>query len=132
LPGSVALVSASGSVASAANLYGIQQGVGFPHLIATDNEMNVSSAGLIDYLIDVPKVRAIALFFEGVRDAAAFARAVAKAHAARKPIVVLTVGAAEATAAVAAAHTGALVGDDRVHARSPIATRCSSAAMAAS
>lgn len=114
LPGSVAVISASGSVTSAVNLYGIQQGVGFTHLIATGNEMNVSAADLIDYLVDVPQVRAIALFLEGVRDAAAFSRAAAKAHAARKPIVALKVGAAEATAMVAAAHTGALVGDDRV------------------
>lgn len=114
LPGSIAIISASGSVTSAVNLYGIQQGVGFTHLIATGNEMNVTSADLIDYLVDVPEVRAIALFLESVRAAPAFARAAAKAHAARKPVVVLKVGAAEATAAVAAAHTGALVGDDHV------------------
>lgn len=114
LPGNVAVISASGSVASAINLYGIQQGVGFTHLIATGNEMNVSSADLIDYLVDVPQVRAITLFLEGVRNADAFARAAARAHAARKPIIVLKVGVAEATAAAVAAHTGALVGDDRV------------------
>jgi acyl-CoA synthetase (NDP forming) len=112
--GRIAIVSASGSVATQVANYGIQQGTGFTHVIATGNEMNVSTADLIDYLVELPEVRAVALFMETVKDAAAFAAAAGKARAARKPIVVLKAGKAEATAAVAAAHTGAVVGDDRV------------------
>ena len=110
----IAIVSASGSVATQIANYGIQQGTGFTHVIATGNEMNVSTADLIDYLVELPEVQAITLFVETVKDAAAFAAAAEKARAAKKPIVALKAGAAEATAAVAAAHTGAVVGDDRV------------------
>ena len=112
--GRIAIVSASGSVATQIANYGIQQGTGFTHVIATGNEMNVSTADLVDYLVELPEVRAITLFVETVKDAAAFAAAAEKARAARKPIVALKAGASEATAAVAAAHTGAVVGDDRV------------------
>ncbi len=112
--GTIALVSASGSVATMAIQYGVQQGAGFSHSIATGNEMNVTAADLVDYLVDVPEVRAIALFIEAIRDPDTFIAAAARAHAARKPIVALKAGAAEATAAIAAAHTGAVVGDDRV------------------
>lgn len=112
--GSVALVSASGSVAAFVASLGVQQGVGFTHVVATGNEMNVDTADLVDYLVEVPEVRAVALFLESVKDATQFARVAERARELRKPIVVLKVGAAEATAAVAVAHTGAVVGDDRV------------------
>ena len=111
---SIALISASGSVATMVMQYGIQQGAGFTHVIATGNEMDVRTADIIDYLAGIDEVKAIALFLESVRDAPAFTAAAERARAAGKPIVVLKMGAAEITAAVAAAHTGALVGDDRV------------------
>lgn len=111
---SIALVSASGSVAASVINYGIPQGVGFTHVIATGNEMDVTIADLIDYLAAIDEVRAIALFIEGVKDPQGFIAAAQKARAARKPIIALKVGSAETTAAVAAAHTGAAVGDDKV------------------
>ena len=110
----IALVSASGSVAASVINYGIPQGVGFTHVVATGNEMDVSIADVIDYLTTVDEVRAICLFIEGVRNADSFIAAAERARNARKPIVALKVGAAETTAAVASAHTGALVGDDKV------------------
>ena len=59
-------------------------------------------------------MRAIVLFAETIRHAANFAAAARRAIAAGKPIVVLKIGLSEVTARSAAAHTGALVGDDRV------------------
>ncbi|WP_373083014.1 acetate--CoA ligase family protein [Zhongshania sp.] len=111
---SIALISASGSVAAAVINYGIRQGTGFTHIIATGNEMNVTTSDIIDYLVGIPEVRAIALFLEEVRDPAKFAAAAERARLAGKPIITLKIGAAETTAAVAAAHTGAAVGDDKV------------------
>lgn len=113
-PGSVALVTVSGSVANAVASYGAQQGVGFTHLISTGNEMNIGAADLADYLVDIPEVKAIALFLESIKDTATLAAAAERARAARKPIVALKAGFAPATAALAAAHTSAVVGDDRV------------------
>jgi acyl-CoA synthetase (NDP forming) len=110
----VALVSASGSVAVSVIKYGIAQGVGFTHIITTGNEMDVTISDVVDYLAEIGEVRAIALFIEGVKDPAKFLAAAGKARAMRKPIIALKVGAATTTAAVAAAHTGAMVGDDRV------------------
>ena len=114
IDGNIALVSVSGSVASMAIQYGILHGTGFSHSIATGNEMNVTVADLVDYLVDVPQVKAIALFIESIRDPETFSAAAARAHAAKKPIIAIKAGAAETTAAIAAAHTGSVVGDDRV------------------
>jgi acyl-CoA synthetase (NDP forming) len=110
----IALISASGSVAASVINYGIPQGAGFTHVVATGNEMDVTISDLIDYFAGIDEVRAIALFVEGVRDPESFIAAAEKARAMRKPIIALKVGTAETTAAVAAAHTGAMVGDNRV------------------
>jgi acyl-CoA synthetase (NDP forming) len=68
----------------------------------------------IDYFIDDPGTRAIALLVETLRNPTGFIASAQRVLQAVKPIVVLKVGASEATARSAAAHTGALVGDDRV------------------
>ena len=114
IDGGVAIISASGATARHLMLFAYQQGVGVSHVVATGNEADISSADLIDYLVDQPKAKVIALFQETVGDAGRFAAAVERARLAQKPVVVLKVGANEATAAVAKAHTGALVGDDKV------------------
>ena len=112
--GSIAVVCVSGSLATQAIAYAVQQGVGVTHTIATGNEMNVTIGDLVDYLVDIPEVRAVALFIEAIRQPETFARAALRAHAARKPVVAIKAGASETTAALATAHTGAAVGDDRV------------------
>jgi acyl-CoA synthetase (NDP forming) len=54
------------------------------------------------------------VFMETVRDPAVFRRAARRAAAAGKAVVVLKAGSSALSARTAAAHTGALVGDDRV------------------
>ncbi|WP_321960537.1 acetate--CoA ligase family protein [Paraburkholderia sp. J7] len=110
----VAIVSQSGAIASQLEQFAYQQRVGVTHMISTGNEADITIADAIDYLARQPEPRAIALFLESVRDPARFAAAVRAATAAGKPVVLLKVGTSEATARAAQAHTGSLVGDDRV------------------
>ncbi|WP_321938186.1 acetate--CoA ligase family protein [Paraburkholderia sp. J8-2] len=110
----VAIVSQSGAIASQLEQFAYQQRVGVTHMISTGNEADITIADAIDYLARQPEPRAIALFLESVRDPARFATAVRAATAAGKPVVLLKVGTSEATARAAQAHTGSLVGDDRV------------------
>src|SRR6266705_3091821 len=74
----------------------------------------VPQAGMLEALDDDPGTRAVAVFMETVRDPEAFRRAARRAAAAGKAIVVLKAGRSALAARTAAAHTGALVGDDRV------------------
>jgi len=113
-PGSVAVVSQSGALASQLEQFAYQQRIGITHLISTGNEADLQVADAIEYLAGQPEPRAIALFLESVRDPARFLRAVAAARAQGKPVVVLKVGSSEAAARAAQAHTGSLVGDDRM------------------
>ena len=110
----VAIVSQSGATAYFLAELAYQQDLGVSYVIATGNEADLEASAFVDFLVADPHTRAIALFVETLRNPAGFLAAARRALDAGKPIVVLKVGASEATAKSAAAHTGALVGDDRV------------------
>lgn len=110
----VAIVSQSGATAYFLSVLAYQQDVGLSHVVSTGNEADLDSASFIDYLLEQPGARALAVFAETFRQPEAFVRVAERALQARKPLVVLKVGASEITARSAMAHTGALVGDDRV------------------
>jgi acyl-CoA synthetase (NDP forming) len=61
--------------------------------------------------IDHDATTMIAIYAEDFRDGRAFARAAEEAVRAGKPVLVITVGASEASARAALSHTGALVSD---------------------
>ena len=113
-PGSIAVVTQSGANGSFISSLAQQHEIGLSHMVSTGNEADLDCAHFIDHLVDQPEVRAIALFAETIRHAPRFAAAARKAIAAGKLIVVLKIGLSDITARSAQAHTGALVGDDRV------------------
>lgn len=110
----VAIISQSGATAYFLSTLAYQQDVGLSHVVATGNEADLDLAAFARALVDAPETRALALFIETVRDTPGFLALAEAALAAAKPLVVLKVGASEVTARSALAHTGALVGDDRV------------------
>ena len=110
----VAIVSQSGATAHFLTTLAHQQDVGVSYAISTGNEVDLDGAAFIDFLIDDASTRAIAVFAETFRSPARFRAAAAHALAAAKPIVVLKIGASDITVKSALAHTGSLVGDDKV------------------
>ncbi|HET7879512.1 MAG TPA: acetate--CoA ligase family protein [Acetobacteraceae bacterium] len=113
-PGSIAVVTQSGANGSFISSLAAQHEIGLSHMVSTGNEADLDCAAFIDHLVEQSEVRAIALFAETIRHAPSFVAAARRAIGAAKPIVVLKIGLSEITARSAQAHTGALVGDDRV------------------
>ncbi len=114
LPPSIAIVSQSGATASELNEFAHSQNIGTSFVAATGNEAQLSLADVIDYLVDDPDTRAIAVFAESIRNPEAFARAAERCRQQRKPIVMLKIGRSQLAGEVAKAHTGSLAGDDKV------------------
>ena len=114
LKGGIGIVSQSGAVANEIGKFAHQQGMGLSFLCATGNEAMVTPADVIDYLVDDPATRVITAYIEAASSTDRLAAAAHRALAAKKPIIVLKVGTSAMSAEVAKAHTGALVGDDRV------------------
>jgi acyl-CoA synthetase (NDP forming) len=116
LPPAIAVVSQSG--ASSVDLFDFaqQQNIGLSFIAASGNEGHIGLADIVDYLVDDPATKAIAVFAETIRDPAKFTAAAARARALKKPIVILKIGRSELAGQVALAHTGSLVGDDKAFA----------------
>ncbi len=65
--------------------------------------------------IEDPRITAIGLHIEGLKDVAAFARAAAKARELKKPIVAIKTGKSEQGAKVTMSHTSSLSGSDQLY-----------------
>ncbi|MBE2293778.1 MAG: GNAT family N-acetyltransferase [Phycisphaerales bacterium] len=88
LPGQIAFVTESGTIAQTAVDIGNHYGFGFSHLIHLGDRLDVDLADILDYLAGDYRTRAILLYLENIRDARKFMSAAR--HAARlKPIIVL-------------------------------------------
>jgi acyl-CoA synthetase (NDP forming) len=112
--GRIGIVSQSGATAGFIAAYANRMGVGLSLQVSTGNEADVTIARVVDFLVDDPDTSVIGAFLETVNDAATLAAAARRALAAGKPIIAIKIGASENAARAAAAHTGSLVGDDRV------------------
>lgn len=112
--GMISMVSQSGGLGTGFFAMIYRAGFGFRHLVSSGNEAVVSFA---DYLYAMARdegTGVIAAYLEGVTDGPKLVRALAEARRQRKPVVIVKSGAGKASARAAQAHTGALVGEDRV------------------
>lgn len=110
--GRVAIVGQSGGLTAELVLIAARQAIDLSFYISMGNEAGLSTAEVVDYLIDDPQTKVIALCLEALNEPGRFVAAARRARAAGKPIVVLKLGSSALTARLAEAHTGALVGDD--------------------
>src|SRR6266576_854614 len=112
--GPVALLSQSGASSSAMVDFARMVNDGLSSMVTIGHEAMITAGHVLDYLVDDPGTQAVAVFMETVRDPETFRRAARRAAQAGKAVVVLKAGSSALSARTAAAHTGALVGDDRV------------------
>ncbi|MEV4087662.1 CoA-binding protein, partial [Nonomuraea fuscirosea] len=114
LRGGVGVVLQSGALASSVLSFAQARNVGVSLLTSMGNESVVTVTDVVDYLVDDPATKVVALFLESIRNPAEFARVARRALEAGKPIVALKIGRSRLASHTAQAHTGALVGDDDV------------------
>jgi acyl-CoA synthetase (NDP forming) len=113
--GNVAVISNSGGVLLEVMTYGTARGMGFSHIVSSGNEAVVTAADLLDYFVDDPATDVVMMIIETIRRPDVFMQAAERAAAARKPIVVLKMGASVKGARSALTHTAALSGSDAVY-----------------
>lgn len=112
--GPVAMLSQSGLISAAMQDYAAMTGVGLSYEVTLGNEAMVTAGHVLDFLVADETTRSIAMFLETIREPESFRAAALRAAEAGKAIVMLKAGRSELAARTAAAHTGALVGDDKV------------------
>ena len=111
-PGPVALISQSGNVA--VNALGSRRGIGFHTVISTGNGTVCDVGDWLLALSEREGVGSIGLFLESDGDGVKLAEGLGRCAERGVRVAVLKVGSSEAGAGAAAAHTGALAGDQRV------------------
>ncbi|GHE41665.1 acetate--CoA ligase family protein [Streptomyces capitiformicae] len=111
--GRIALLSQSGASSSAMLDFATMSGNDLSYLVTLGNEVMITAGHVLDFLVDDESTDAVAIFMESVREPDIFRRAALRATEAGKAVVVLKAGSSELSARTAAAHTGALVGDDK-------------------
>ncbi|MDN5756477.1 MAG: CoA-binding protein, partial [Micrococcaceae bacterium] len=114
ISGGVGIASQSGALAIYLLPYMASRGVGCSTAVTVGNEAMVSAIDVMDLLVDDENTTVIAAYLEQITNPAQFLDVAARARKAGKPVVVFKAGRSEASARVAAAHTGSLVGDDNV------------------
>jgi len=114
IPGPVGIALQSGALSSALLAFARSQAIGVSTVASLGNEAMISTADVLDYLVEDEQTKVICLFLEEIGDPAEFSAAAQRADSAGKPIVALKVGASQAGQQAALAHTGAVAGDDAV------------------
>ena len=112
LRGNVGLISHSGSVGI--GLVADVRRFGYSLYASTGNEAVVTADQYMNWLIDDPNTKVIAMFMEAVRNPEGFVAALDRAANAGKPVVILKVGRSERTRRAITSHTGGLAGSSKV------------------
>ncbi len=92
-----------------------QRGLPFAYIISSGNQGMLGVEDFLDELIEDPRVSAIGLYIEGLRDIGKFAKAAIRALKAGKPIVAQKAGTSEIGAQLTITHTGSLSGTDELY-----------------
>jgi acetate---CoA ligase (ADP-forming) len=111
-PGGVAMISQSGNLA--VNALGSRRGIRYHTVLSTGNQAVLDASDWLDAICRREGVRSVAMFLEEDGDGERLARSLAACAEREIRVAVLKVGASEAGARAASAHTGALAGDQRV------------------
>jgi acyl-CoA synthetase (NDP forming) len=112
--GGIAIVSHSGSSFSA--LANSGRGLRFSYLISPGQELALTAADCLRFLVEQEETGVVGLFLETVRDPAGFVAALEAAAQREVPIVALKVGRSDRGRAMALAHSGAMAGSDEAFA----------------
>jgi acetate---CoA ligase (ADP-forming) len=113
--GKVAVITQSGATAGSIISRLSEEGIGTRYYASAGNEIDLGFADYLSYALQDPNVEMVATFIEAIRRPEEFVKVAELAAELGKPIVTIKVGRTKQAAARAAAHTGALAGEDRIY-----------------
>lgn len=87
--------------------------MGFSYAVSSGNSCNVTVEDYLEFMVDDPDTKVVAVYMEGIRDPAKLVSVFRKAAQIKKPIVVLKTGRSVKSQELAASHTGSLSGADK-------------------
>lgn len=108
VPGSIAIVSQSGQLGLELAGLAAHAGLGVSRFVSIGNQVDVTATDLLADLVTHDATRAVVLYLESFGEGRELVRVMTRLREAGKRVIVLTVGASDASRAAARSHTGAL------------------------
>ena len=90
-------------------------GFRFNLVVSAGQEISTTLDQYMDFALEQPSTRVLAIFMEAIRNPAGFVQVLEKAQQKGIPVVVTKVGRTEASAKLAATHSGAIAGDNTAY-----------------
>ncbi|MGD8385729.1 MAG: CoA-binding protein [Desulfobacteraceae bacterium] len=112
--GGVALVSQSGGISHLSAFVAMREGLGMSKIVGLGNRLNAGFADMVNYLMDDPDTRAIALYIEGLERPRSLLEATL-AHRGKKPIVAYKTGSSSSGNRASVSHTGSMAGRHEIY-----------------
>jgi len=109
-PGSLAVISQSGSIAASFADCAMDRGAGVSYVLGIGNAIDLGVTEFLEFLASDPRTESAFAFIEGVPRPQAFFDAVKRFRAAGKTLVLLKVGRTAAGRVLAATHSGSIAG----------------------
>lgn len=110
--GRVGLITQSGAYGTHLLSMAKSRRLGVSKWISTGNESDVTVAECLEYLIDSDTVDVIGCYMEGVKQPEILIRALKKARAAAKAVIIMKVGVSDVGSEAVQSHTASLTGSD--------------------
>ena len=112
VPGSISVISQSGTVAWAMNQLASDRGVGLRIILGVGNEAVLGLGEMFEWAASDPKTKVVTSYIETMRDVEGIGRGLDALRAAGKPVLICAPeGRSEAARRSIVAHTGALAGN---------------------
>jgi acetyltransferase len=110
-PGGISILSQSGGFGMSVMSLMANEGLGLSKFVSVGNMLNIGAEELLAYLVDDPGTRLIFLYLESIQDGRRLMEIAQRSH---KPILAFKANTGGLSRQIAASHTAALSGDDRV------------------
>ena len=110
--GSIGLVSQSGALAFTTFFErAADEDVDFAYVVATGNEVGLSTSDYVEYMAEDPRVDVICTYIEGVDDPRRFMDVARAAVEGGTPVLTVKIGRSDVAERATMSHTGSLTGD---------------------
>jgi len=110
--GRVGLITQSGAYGTHLLTMAKSRRLGVSKWVSTGNESDLTVAECLEYLIDSDAVDVVGCYMEGVKKPKVLIRALEKARAAGKAVIIMKVGVSEVGSKAVQSHTASLTGSD--------------------
>jgi acyl-CoA synthetase (NDP forming) len=110
-PGHVAFASQSGGNAADLEYQGSGRGLRFSKMISFGNASDLNESDFLEYLIEDPQTKVIAMYLEGVKEGRRFLDLLRRSDG-RKPVVLFKAGRTKAGSRAVISHTASVSGEE--------------------